>query len=113
MSCLETLTGSKILLDRLRKVSLAYHYDRNNKIYPQGFGLPFHTKFGQSPQCYSKHLVTEVIFFTGKVFYESYVHEASIVNYYEQNTNLGSFIDESVISKRALLIFIKYDNIVV
>ncbi|KAM7539039.1 hypothetical protein Aperf_G00000054060 [Anoplocephala perfoliata] len=107
-SFLETSPSSKSLLDRLRWVTLGCHYDWNNKIYPQGCGSPFPTKCGQFFVSVASMLLKIVgdrsDLLTGRTYYENYVPEASIVNYYRKKTNMGFHVDDSEISKRAPLI---------
>ncbi|VUZ49880.1 unnamed protein product [Hymenolepis diminuta] len=104
----ETSHNTKSILDRLRWITLGYHYDWDNKIYPPGCESPFPTRCGQFFSSVASKML-EIVgdnknLFTGRDYFSNYVPEASIVNYYRKKTNMGFHVDDCEVSKRAPLI---------
>ncbi|VDM35096.1 unnamed protein product [Hydatigera taeniaeformis] len=98
------------ILEKLRWVTLGYHYDWDNKIYPPGCQSQFPTKWRDFFKSIAL-TVSEVVgdrqsLLTTRSFYENFRPEASIVNYYRKKTTMGFHIDNSEVCKRAPLISI-------
>ncbi|XP_052001529.1 nucleic acid dioxygenase ALKBH1 [Xyrauchen texanus] len=85
----------KTLLEKLRWVTLGYHYDWNSKTYSPGHCTPF----PKDLQLLS-HKVVEACGFPG------FNAEAGILNYYRSDSSLGIHVDESELDHtRPLLSF--------
>ncbi|KAL5104606.1 Nucleic acid dioxygenase ALKBH1 [Taenia crassiceps] len=87
------------LLDRLRWITLGYHYDWDNKVYPPGCQSQFPTKCGDFFKSIAS-IMSEVVgdrqdLLTQRSYYDNFVPEASIVNYYRKKTTMGFHIDDS------------------
>lgn len=105
------LSRATQLLDRLRWITLGYHYDWDNKVYPPGCQSQFPTKCGDFFKSVALTM-SEVIgdrqdLLTQRSYYDNFIPEASIVNYYRKKTTMGFHIDDSEVSKRAPLISIR------
>ncbi|CDS37880.1 conserved hypothetical protein [Echinococcus multilocularis] len=103
-------SGTNQLLGRLRWVTLGYHYDWEKKIYPPGCQSQFPTKCGDFFKSIAL-TISEVIGYrrdllTQKSYYDNFIPEASIVNYYRKKTTMGFHIDDSEACKRAPLVSI-------
>ncbi|KAL5971774.1 Nucleic acid dioxygenase ALKBH1, partial [Taenia solium] len=99
------------LLDRLRWITLGYHYDWDNKVYPPGCQSQFPSKCANFFKSIAL-TISEVIgdrqdLLTQRSYYDNFIPEASIVNYYRKKTTMGFHIDDSEICKRAPLISIR------
>ncbi|XP_056623997.1 nucleic acid dioxygenase ALKBH1 [Triplophysa dalaica] len=85
----------KTLLEKLRWVTLGYHYDWNSKTYSPDHFTPFPTELHSL-----SHKVTAACGFPG------FNAEAGILNYYRSDSSLGIHVDESELDHtRPLLSF--------
>ncbi|KAK2825859.1 hypothetical protein Q5P01_020073 [Channa striata] len=75
---------AKTLLERLRWVTLGYHYNWDTKTYSANHYTPFPTDL---------HLLSVQI--TAACGFPGFVAEAGILNYYRSDSSLGIHVDES------------------
>ncbi|VDO11694.1 unnamed protein product [Rodentolepis nana] len=110
MSFQEMSPNTRGLLDRLRWITLGYHYDWDNRMYPSGCEQPFPTKCGE----FFLSVATKMLdiigdnksLLTGRDYFLNFVPEASIVNCYRKKTNMGFHVDDCELAKKAPLISI-------
>ncbi|XP_051503225.1 nucleic acid dioxygenase ALKBH1-like isoform X2 [Myxocyprinus asiaticus] len=85
----------KTLLEKLRWVTLGYHYDWNSKTYTPDYYTPFPKELHSL-----SHKVSEACGFPG------FNAESGILNYYRSDSSLGIHVDESELDHtRPLLSF--------
>ncbi|XP_068451588.1 nucleic acid dioxygenase ALKBH1 [Clinocottus analis] len=95
LSCPPSRTQSKTLLDRLRWVTLGYHYDWETKTYSASHYTPFPADL---------HSLSFQI--TSACGFPGFNAEAGILNYYRSDSSLGIHVDESELDhSRPLLSF--------
>ncbi|KAM9782605.1 nucleic acid dioxygenase ALKBH1 [Neosynchiropus ocellatus] len=84
LSCHTDLRKPKTLLEKLRWVTLGYHYNWDVKTYSPSH----HTPFPSDLQLLSRHIAAACSF-------PGFSAEAAILNYYRSNSSLGIHVDES------------------
>lgn len=98
-------------MNRLRWITLGYHYDWDNRVYPQGCQTEFPIQSGQFyksvASIISKVVLDKPNLLTPRHYYDNFIAEASIVNYYRNKTTMGFHVDDAEIAKRAPLISIR------
>ncbi|XP_061609645.1 nucleic acid dioxygenase ALKBH1 isoform X1 [Phyllopteryx taeniolatus] len=88
-------TEPRTLLERLRWVTLGYHYNWNSKTYSASHSTPFPTEL---------HLLSYQI--ATACGFPGFIAEAGILNYYKSDSSLGIHVDESELDhSRPLLSF--------
>eukprot|EP00128_Syssomonas_multiformis_P016081 Colp12_sorted_trinity150504_noHs@13399 len=92
------ITGSEYL-ERLRWITLGYHYDWTNKVYRDEDWSPFPTELASLSSHYAK-----------AVGYRGFVAEAAIVNYYHLDSTLSAHTDHSEENKTAPLVSISFGH---
>ncbi|XP_046847903.1 nucleic acid dioxygenase ALKBH1-like [Xenia sp. Carnegie-2017] len=88
---------TKTLMEKLRWVTLGYHYNWNTKEYHKASYTPF-------PNDLSK-LTT---YFACALGYESFIPEAAILNYYHMNSTLSGHTDHSELDLSAPLFSLSF-----
>ncbi len=100
-------------VDKLRWVTLGYHYDWTNKVYPEGCYSEFPTSAAEifiSLAQSMGHIIEslpETPLKTSKEMYFEFVPEAAIVNYYRKSTTMGFHIDQAELNKAAPLVSVR------